>query len=202
MQTKTTPTRDQRDKAIAIARDVLLQMEREDNPLGVRAGVYLDGIGRVRYAFDDTDDLQVHIEAAQKHCRVCALGAMMLSAVRLYDGCPIGGLCSSRGVIENVLRVHMSDRAMDMIEAAFEVLDICQLDETTDRDIDFAMTFGSKGGSPVDRLRRIMENVISNDGDFDPGMGEHAVTSEEVKSWEANRDDDDDEDDDDESDDF
>src|SRR4051812_46877020 len=74
-----------RTKAVEVAKDVLKHLQ--DYQL-VR-GTYLEG-----YLTDVdgpwTGDLQQHLPAVEAECKMCALGACLLSRARVYDEVPAG----------------------------------------------------------------------------------------------------------------
>lgn len=78
------PTRETCESRVAVAKDALLQLRRQDVPFNVMPSQYFKW--QVDLSIPPGDDLREHVDAVQKNCRVCALGALLLSYSRLHDG--------------------------------------------------------------------------------------------------------------------
>lgn len=120
------------------------------------------------------DDASKHIPKLQK-CQVCALGACLISQVKLFNKLPLGelvnyggGIDPTRDMVSGILSRFFSKDQLDLIEVAFEAISEydggvqkkeCHLD---------AERFGMEYSNPKKRLKAIMGNIIVNDGEFCP----------------------------------
>lgn len=151
---------------IKIAQDVLEQ---------VKLGKYL-AKQRVYVQFDwiEVEDITVGEDVQSTlhllpTCEVCAYGSMMLSAIRfknsvnwdenaLYYGC----ISQSNFRYTKPLKELFNEGQLTLIENAFEGWDE---DEEAVED-SAIMTFYHKFDNPTARLIAIMENLITNNGEF------------------------------------
>jgi hypothetical protein len=190
-------TREIRDKRIAVARDVLLQLDRPDLPLAVVSSMgYVTG--HLFVGIRPEDDVQAHVDAIQAHCSVCQKGALLLSKARLFDAVPASTILydidtfrAEDGTIAevaafpdevNAALADLFDRlTMDMLEAAFEkstdTIDFEDDDGNAIHDdygqacLSLAARYGKWYPDDRDRVRACMKNMIINDGEFRvPGM--------------------------------
>jgi hypothetical protein len=105
-------------------------------------------------------------------CNVCALGASMISLVRLYDNFKVrkDTILISRLNIINALKKYFSFYQLCLIESAFERC--CYNDyydfSFSNKAIRRAIAFGERFTNPKDRFEAIMKNIIDNDGLFKP----------------------------------
>lgn len=157
---------------VEIAKDVLKHLRS----LNVEEGYYLDGGYEPIRGVGSKDDAQKYINKMAK-CRVCALGACLISHVRLFDQVPIRRLgrfyegefefASERPT--QILAKFFSQEQIDLIEAAFEQTRThCQSPKTDDEEIYRAVMFGNKHADAKERLKAIMKNIIANAGTFRP----------------------------------
>lgn len=138
------------------------------------------------------DDLQKIIKTKVANCRVCALGAAMVSYVRLYDKVKVGaaevsgtdgyydygkdayknyeGLIGERPT-ETLSKLFSTDQ-LDLIETAFERMRMGSLDSDAGYEdgspAEAALEFGGEYYDPEVRLKAIMKNIIKNEGTFRP----------------------------------
>lgn len=183
-------TTEMRSRAIAVARDVIAQLNKTSGGYTPSTGTYLFS----EYTLDtskEAGDLQEHLPALQEiGCTVCALGAALLSKARLYDAVPVttlrlGGdgafsdsLYANRQVCAENLADVFSEDQITLIESAFECSDMrrkpedCEwrewMERSIPRDIAAAIAFGQKFRSHRQRMMGIMENIINNGGKFVP----------------------------------
>lgn len=161
------------EKAIAVAKDVLKRLGK----LTVKTGDYL--------SFENTNipkegNAQNYINEIESNCRVCALGACLLSQIRLYDKINLDlfeSECNDRYIpLEDIRKIfnHLSKifskKTICLIEQAFESIgDVCLTDSlsTSDKDIKMAQKY-KKYKNDKNRLKAIMKNVIKNKGQFIP----------------------------------
>jgi hypothetical protein len=166
-----------RTKCVAIAKDVL---ERLDY-LNVYKGHYLALNQDV--LLPEEGNAQDLLPQLEQNCQVCALGACFLSHIRLYDEVDIGevnwygGSLSHRRTIISKLKKYFGESQLDMIETAFEGY------VPREKEINFETLMGihrfwRKFDNYTERLRAIMENIVSNNGEFNPTKGEHRVEEE------------------------
>lgn len=140
------------DKAlvrIAIAKDVLKQMRYWE----VETTYFYSTKITQPYSNLQTQLLTL----PKKSCHVCALGACFLSYVRLYDEVKTdnyGGVMWP--VIQSTLLKYFELDQLNLIEAAFELW--------FKFNIDFNNAYWME--EPVFRLRKIMQNIVANKGDF------------------------------------
>lgn len=163
-------TNDPKTKAVLVAKDVLEQLDA----LTFEAGryFYVDDVTLIE---NITDDLQDCVDEVQKHCKVCARGALVLSKARLFNEVPLMDYVKSNDTIRlfqydttDLLKDVWDEEQLDLIEAAFEG-DPTLLASDVDRDlIDEAVVFGGNYDTRKDRLAAIMENIIENNGVFVP----------------------------------
>lgn len=105
-------------------------------------------------------------------CTCCALGAMMLSEVRINDKLKIGALMDDGGSGVDFRMYHGGDedrlcdffdyQQLSLIESAYE-RGTGRYDGT-----ERSVSFGERYKTPERRLRAIMENIVANNGTFKP----------------------------------
>lgn len=172
-------TKRQREKSVAIAKDVLSNIRL----LNIKQGSYIV-ISNTMTAEDNGVQMQKllpRILNNKKPCRVCALGACMLSHVKLFnkfklESDDLDPSYLAEGEFSDVelgddkfrgdLVKSMGEINVSLIECAFE-----QTYHHGNESIDqsrSAEVFGKQYSDPVIRLRKIMKNLIKNDGEFVP----------------------------------
>lgn len=167
-----------RQRAVEVALDVLAQLRKRRNGYVATTGYYVETAYDLTEAGGDIRDHLAEIQGA--NCRVCALGAAVLSKARLYDNVPAEAFVDGDGgapresCTENLLDIFSQDQ-MDLIETAFE----CR-DSREDGDpwgyngtklparIARAIAFGERFKTPKARMRGIMQNIVENRGVFTP----------------------------------
>jgi hypothetical protein len=142
-------------KAMAIARDVLEQLEIEDGYVAKHM-TYISSRNLLDLS-DKSQELQDLLPELQKGgCQVCAVGAFLLSQTRLYDELKASKILRNMGSYgtsvkfaphEFLLRSFSADQ-LRLIEGDFE----CGDDEM----------------SAKDRLKSICENILLHEGHFVP----------------------------------
>ena len=169
METTTELTREQRDKRVAVARDVLKQLDRADMRLKVRHNSYLSGPS-FRGSFGG-GSLQSYVDELQQHCEVCMLGAAFLSYTRLYNGVETGVIYSGERRLHingSDMRPHLETifdaRTLDLMESVFEKC--VMTDEEITDELREAAEFGDSFESPHDAARAIAQNIVDHDGEF------------------------------------
>jgi hypothetical protein len=131
------------------------------------------------------DDAQGYLPQIEEGCRVCALGGLLLSHIRLYDKVKIHDLMSLHGyadyfvdyeTVKELLKDHFIPAQLDLIEAAFEIRVVRLPYSTSDNVlVQEAIFFGKRFRDLKDRFRAIMKNIVSNMGVFKPTEGTHAI---------------------------
>ena len=118
------------------------------------------------------------------NCRVCGIGACFVAGIRRLDNLTLKDLTTPRNHwglnFDSAMRQYLgkwfSQKQLAMIEAAFEISDrLCDRAElsSNDPDIRRSVTWGQRFGwsrqeNQEERLRGIMQNIIENDGEFNP----------------------------------
>jgi len=164
-----TPTRKQRNLAIKVAKDVLESI----HGLAIQTGAYV-------YASTDLDGIkgskaQAEYLSTNKRCRTCALGACLLSLVKLRnkfefeisndtygDHSPYIGV--SWETAQERLKEAFTPQQIQQIEDAFEVYRMGNIYP----DLQATIRFGQAYSDDAERLTAIMQNIIDNDGIFTP----------------------------------
>lgn len=168
-----------RAKRVAIARDMLKQLERSDVPLRiVHGGGYVGGY--LETLPGPEEQIQPFVDLIQQHCDMCELGGLLLSKARLYDAVPMSVIVSDSGFDElNVYASHddvasaladiFDPLTLDMLEAAFEgsdmFTDLDKGDEGWDQVI-AAAEFGQQLPNSIECARTIAQLLIDGDGEF------------------------------------
>lgn len=147
---------------VLIAKDVLKQLDAKK--LVATEGTYLE-FENVK--FSDSDFL--HEVLAETKCEVCALGSLYYSRVQLanetkcgvtytwhYDDKTRYGVSRS-GTIEEDLLQYFDGEDLNAIETYFEGW----------RE---ASGFSEKNSDPETRMRKIMQNIVDNNGTFKPEL--------------------------------
>jgi len=166
-----------------IARDVLNQL----SILRVDRGRYISG----PYEYvepEPSGTMHDHEVYLYERCTVCALGACLLSYVRMHDDVPIqrilaarpqSPLKSARWSIEAAsidviweLRKVFNQEQLDLIESAFERFDMSVHQTNVNAAISFGMHYAKdKDGWPTHEhavLAAIMRNILEHRGHFVP----------------------------------
>lgn len=159
------------EKRVAIAKDVLENLDR----LKVRQGNYI--CGTLLEEVDPKDNAQEKVKAIQAYCTVCALGACLLSHIRLWDRVMMGEIAGTYPTLYlNVqyagttapLKRYFTQRQLNLIESAFEMRPMNKEHAASDEEIAQAKFFGLGYINSQNRLKAIMENIIENEGTFKP----------------------------------
>ena len=175
-------TKQQRIKSVAIAKDALKSIR----VLKITPGTYVEfDSDKIRkYLPEDPSgkELQPFLPKIKKNCVVCALGACFLSHVGLFNKLKLDtfdndSLGFSGGEITETLRSSLGVKNMTLIESAFECTSMGDyyylpkfkgVEPNEQPEMEAAIQFGSKYDNPRMRLRKIMANLIANDGEFIP----------------------------------
>lgn len=170
-------------RAVAIARDVLAQLNR----FGTQYLGYVMTKDASNHIPIKSGDQQVHtLFSKQKECCVCGIGAMFICAVERADGLKVNQLhhfspfrqtaTSRRGVVTQTVRIDRIDIVKYLAETlgAFSALQLTMIENyyegssksfITDHHDNWKDAVWLNGRK--DRLRLIMQNIIVNKGVFD-----------------------------------
>lgn len=143
-------------------------------------------------------NLKDDIDNVRENCEVCMLGGLFLSSVGLYNNVEIDEVFDENGIcfeinnlnlcctLENNLGQYFDEYQLNLIEVAFErrdvnnyFYDLCDQIYKTEESVDYcgcnvckdynaATDFGFSGEPLIERMRRILENMLENDGIFVP----------------------------------
>ena len=153
---------------VAIAKDVLKQISL--HRIKIRAGGYwsIGPSGPSSFIYNIQPVGQEEIK--EKHCTVCAAGAAVTSAIRLFNEEKIStrNSCDDDAVFIAGRR-WFTKRQLAMIEAAFEDPGARPMVEhITFHEIDRCEQFAERNKSSIGRAKAIFENIIENRGNFVP----------------------------------
>lgn len=177
------------EQRVAIAKDVLAALKAQRLYACTGTWAKIGGESPV-----DLEKLQVGTELqgvfnqANVSCDACALGACFVSAVKLGNDCKLtedakdngefhfylpsdGG--GDRTGMSTTLSRYFDEKQLALIECAFEsgtgALGLPYLMFPDDNDIvDRAMEFGYSFDNDRERMEAIMQNIVSNNGEFKP----------------------------------
>lgn len=164
-------------KRVVVAQDVLdqLRLRRFVAP----TGIYLQpATEEAKDQFDSYDEESskkpVHELLEGVKCQVCGIGSLFVAAVDRANACTIEDMDHSyenSNFMREYLGEFFSDEQLVLIETAFETELIHSGGTGLNRfspKVEAAIAFGEKSTSAEKRLKRIMENIISNKGTFKP----------------------------------
>jgi hypothetical protein len=154
---------DKAEQRVVIAQDVLDMLNKPEKEVPIRVkGAYGYIRGRVSAAISKNYNLQKILQTftPEKPCSVCARGALLYSKVVNFNRsnagfCQNGALCIGRIDTYEGLEDVFSLSQLNLIENYFEY------------GVASVGAFGCNVNAPT-RLKRIMENIIRNKGEFQP----------------------------------
>lgn len=183
---KTFWAMDRTQKRIAVAKDVLKQLD--SGLLTARKGTYLEfrklRLQMINNLPNNLDKVFNLVSKKGATCDVCGIGSCFIATVRLgddyetdkiFENNPLfTGLSLSSRQMRPYLRKIFTSRQLTLIECAFE--QNYRHRDTTDKlssyvftqDVLEAVRFGLNYKNDEDRLRAIMYNIITNNGTFKP----------------------------------
>lgn len=163
--------KDKKAARVAVAKDVIEQILSEK--LQARSGWGYVSPKDFNYRMKPSDN---DFDSIAECCNVCAMGAAMLSAFRLYDGEGFREIWLT-GVDRHAAVVQLDGvfgrQMLFDIELAFEADCGC-------RDIHEPGSpryFGGAFKNDDDRLIAIMQNIVDHDGEFRPEVEYEIVTT-------------------------
>lgn len=172
---KSTTTRKPNKKALAVAKDILTNIDLVD----VSRGCYflLKSIVSNKAV---NQDLQDSLPLVENNCKVCALGACLISKARVLDNVPgdkvfRNGACGAYSYIwgqklVELLKDVFTRNQCVLIETAFEGQPIWRYTKVSEKAIQRARDFYLKYNTVTakNRLIAIMKNVRKHKGWFTP----------------------------------
>lgn len=169
------------ERKVVLCQDVLARIKQER--LLISPGSYIKNFYRIPELFSKPekdfvgpvtpDDCLV----VEKHCSVCARGALLLSRIRLFNSVNWDDLKVGRTIgitqdqTSDILSEAFYSEELLAIEAAFEAEEYEENDGFIGEDEEYSwdcIGFGLQYPSSDDRLVAIMENIIENNGEFKP----------------------------------
>ena len=163
MATKTLKKTKELTKAqmcVIVAKDALKQLEAEKYT--ACTGIYVDWEleDKINYSKPDAQ-VQNIIKKHEKPCDVCARGALLLSSIRKFNDVTVS---KYQKRWESKSKEIFSEKTLKLAEIAFE-----QWHKLTASPKELeAEIFGSKYNSETGRLKAILENIVTNNGEFKP----------------------------------
>ncbi len=147
-----------RARRIAVAQDILLQLAREDNPLKPATGSYIRGNMVAPQDYCETQ-LQAVVEDVQQNCRVCAMGAILLSYARLYNEVKLKQISfTSLGF---ALMDTSGFEIINRLRGTFDAGTLRRIEATFEHDRRYFEGWDAKR-----ILQEIAETIIKNDGEY------------------------------------
>lgn len=167
LQKKTT----QQQKAIAVAKDVIKRLKY----LKLSMLSYISGpvpeFSKLKEEDFQNMISKKHIKEIEKNCFVCALGACILSKARLYNSIPFSKFASTyyvwvgREKAFSFLKDIFGRKNTSLIECAYSCVPNKGNLGTHEEKVK-ASKFGCLFPNEINRLKAIMNNVITNNGSF------------------------------------
>lgn len=164
-----------KERRVSIARDVLRRLERGELRLGIN--YYCEPDDDEDFALQKGDISKEDITKLQTECRVCARGAFMISRISKCKDVKWEQLKNGKSntihvdneANSNILKDSFTQKQLGLIEAAFEFSLEYGVDYgNSSEDSREAAKFGYDLDKPQDRLIAICQNIIDNDGKFNP----------------------------------
>lgn len=166
---------------IRVAEDILKTLKVRK----IQTGTYLHGQIPADNVADvkkfEAGDSKTKAKIAEKYCETCALGACLLSTVKLYNKFDTISLTQNGYVDIDPLYKNMAGRLrkifspeqLQLIESAFEFFyvqsnGLISTSTNTYEELFAAANFGKRYLKDANRLRAIMRNLITNGGEFIP----------------------------------
>ncbi len=170
-------------KRVAIAKDVITQVELGKILPASKYfmwGDYMDDLAgsydirrEVTKLAEDNKDIDLSETLAQTTCTVCGIGSLFVGAVGLADKlktCDFLEDFDERQKEVNYLKQWFDEEQLNLVEDYFE------LNTHRSRDgVEASSPIARAWGDKPARLIMIMENIISNNGRFNPHKGAHKV---------------------------
>jgi hypothetical protein len=166
LQNETFHKMSRPEQCVAVARDVLRQLET--GVYKANSGNYVGFYGQdtILYAAS-ASSLQETLLTKQPNCSVCALGGAFLSLVRL--GNQLDFQHGKSSPYQEALAPYFGKFQVDLMEAAFEGWE-CDHNNTEEEDLSIRAKdfYRDHKGNQTERLQAIFQNIIDNGGKFLP----------------------------------
>jgi hypothetical protein len=164
-----------KQKRVAIAKDVLASIKVRK--FKIQQGTYCALSFDNKINTDEELNLQeLMINNKIQSCKVCAIGSIFMSRVSLgndYNINPNAHYEGETNIDDDEMLYSLvgifSERQLRLMEYIFEGYDITGYfngEDEYDQFHDMLKSFSKKYRTPTAKLKAIMENVISNDGEF------------------------------------
>ncbi len=170
-------------KRVAIARDAVKQIRAKQFVMDT--GTWCEFAPGLPEQFFKTVDAQAMfngtatIKIPQPVCRTCALGAALVSSVRLFDRFKFSNTDVKTKEVTKQLGQFFSAKQMLLIETAYEQrswddrtrwcdLGLYPNNVMTEQENNVAQTFGLNYRRDTDRALAIFQNIVRNNGEFKP----------------------------------
>jgi len=158
---------------VEVAKDVLKVLRMRSKGYVITPGEYLDISGNgdnISLAGKEIQQLLNTGAIKLNNCEVCARGACVISKARLWNNVVITNFSRETAMYESVKM--FGKKLCGMIELAFEGEDVSEETEklaasVAEKCISFA-TSTERVINPRKVLKRIMQNIVDNGGDFKP----------------------------------
>jgi hypothetical protein len=160
-------------KRVAIAEDVLLRISR--GTYEIRSGYFVD-----MPQLDSSIEVdRAFLEQDNPECNVCAVGAAIVSAIRLFNSASFNDGVEVRESFR-IGKKFFHPKQLVLIENAFErwngayVMNQTSLAVTElvksipDYELNRAIAFGESYSDTTERAVKIFENIVENKGVFKP----------------------------------
>lgn len=146
--------------ALAIANDVLARLKRKNNIVPIQGAGYVSFSKEAKFEaiYIAEESAQKHLKMLQKGCEVCALGGMFISYIGLKNNVTVQDLELDIGMRESLQEAFSSEQ-LHLIEGSFEGW----CDDNSE-----SVVFYEKFENDKKRLKKIMENIVRNNGKFIP----------------------------------
>lgn len=168
------------ERKVVLCQDVLARLKQEK--LSANEGAYIDNLNEIAKLYGPSDlkgpVTKKDCLAIEKHCDVCARGALLLSKIRLFNSVNWEDIKSKHEVpvisqkdTTKILSEAFYREELLAIEAAFEAqYDSCNEDFIGQNEEHSwaCVDFGLQYEYPDNRLYAIMENIVDNNGEFLP----------------------------------
>lgn len=160
------------ERRVAVAKDVLKHL----NFFKVKDGNTYCFLDKLPKSIPNKGSMQDYMDKITntKRCEVCALGAMMLSHVRLFDKFDLDRMVKITDLPDAVRYLHLTywDAITALRENGFSLKDLDAIERAFE-----SRRCPNKNGieinlnlpvNPAARLGKIMQNIVKNGGDFRP----------------------------------
>lgn len=148
-------------KRITLAKDALKHLHSEKTFAATRTYV----------TFTDEEEIdwytQLDTKIKEKQCYVCALGALLVAEVLYCDNLTVEQASRSTGVYRRLTN-YFTSQQLGLMESAFETVSRFARDNGNSfEDAQAATKFG-RNLIDKDRMIKILNNIIDNEGEFKP----------------------------------